>query len=137
MVDTVLYFEGENDARFRVIRAIKNRFGAVNELGVFTMTDGGIRDVPNPSAIFLSGRQAIPGGTIKICWEGTRPLLVEVQSLVAESYGAQPRRVALGLDTNRLTLILAVLQRHGGILLHQQDVYTNVVGGLKIQEDSK
>lgn len=134
MVDTVLYFEGENDARFRVIRAIKNRFGAVNELGVFTMTDGGIRDVPNPSAIFLSGRQATPGGTIMICWEGTRPLLVEVQSLVAESYGAQPRRVALGLDTNRLALILAVLQRHGGILLHQQDVYTNVVGGLKIQE---
>lgn len=134
MVDTVLYFEGENDARFRIIRAIKNRFGAVNELGVFTMTDTGLKDVPNPSAIFLSSRSQTPGGVVMCCWEGTRPLLVEVQALVAESYGQQPRRVALGLDANRLVLILAVLQRHGGLQLHQNDVYTNVVGGLKIQE---
>ena len=105
----------------------------MNELGVFTMTDGGIRDVPNPSAIFLSGRQATPGGTIMVCWKYSTTLSGS-SILVAESYGQQPRRVALGLDANRLALILAVLQRHGGILLHQQDVYTNVVGDLKFKK---
>jgi DNA repair protein RadA/Sms len=134
MVDCVLYFEGEADSRFRVIRAVKNRFGAVNELGVFAMTDRGLREVSNPSAIFLSRHsEAIPGSIVMVTREGTRPLLVEVQALVDESYG-NPRRVAVGLDQNRLAMLLAVLHRHGGIATVGQDVFVNVVGGVKVLE---
>lgn len=134
MVDCVLYFEGEADSRFRVIRAVKNRFGAVNELGVFAMTDKGLREVANPSAIFLSRYdEPIPGSIVMVSREGTRPLLVEVQALVDEAYG-NPRRVALGLDQNRLAMLLAVLHRHGGIATMGQDVFVNVVGGVKVLE---
>lgn len=134
MVDCVLYFEGEADSRFRVIRAVKNRFGAVNELGVFAMTDRGLREVSNPSAIFLSRRSdPIPGSVVMVTREGSRPLLVEVQALVDESYG-NPRRVAVGLDQNRLAMLLAVLHRHGGIATVGQDVFVNVVGGVKVLE---
>lgn len=135
MVDTVLYFEGEQDSRFRVIRAIKNRFGAVNELGVFAMTDKGLKEINNPSALFLSRHEfSIPGSTIMATWEGTRPLLVEVQALVSQSYGQFARRVAQGLDQNRLIMLLAVLQRHGNISIYDQDVFVNVVGGMKVTE---
>lgn len=134
MVDCVLYFEGEADSRFRVIRAVKNRFGAVNELGVFAMTDRGLREVNNPSAIFLSRHsEPIPGSIVMVTREGTRPLLVEVQALVDESYG-NPRRVAVGLDQNRLAMLLAVLHRHGGIATVGQDVFVNVVGGVRVME---
>lgn len=134
MVDCVLYFEGQSDSRFRMIRAVKNRFGAVNELGVFAMTDKGLREVSNPSAIFLSRYdEAIPGSVVMISREGTRPLLVEVQALVDDAQG-QPRRVALGLDQNRLNMLLAVMHRHGGVQTSGQDVYVNIVGGLKITE---
>jgi DNA repair protein RadA/Sms len=134
MVDCVLYFEGESDSRFRMIRAIKNRFGAVNELGVFAMTDKGLREVANPSAIFLSRYdEAIPGSIVMISREGTRPLLVEVQALVDDTQGS-PRRVALGLDQNRLAMLLAVMHRHGGIHTNGQDVFVNVVGGIKVLE---
>lgn len=135
MVDTVLYFEGRNDSRYRVIRAVKNRFGAVNELGVFAMTDRGLKEVSNPSAIFLSQTGApTPGSSIMVTWEGSRPLLVEVQALVAESHMPNPRRVTVGLDTNRLSMLLAVLHRHGQVPTYDQDVFVNVVGGLRIQE---
>ncbi len=135
MVDTVLYFEGEAGSQFRLVRAIKNRFGAVNELGVFAMTDKGLREVSNPSAIFLSRHEAeVPGSAILITREGTRPLMVEVQALVDQSPLANPRRVALGLEQNRLSMLLAVLHRHGGIGLFDQDVYLNVVGGVRITE---
>jgi len=135
MVDTVLYFEGEQDSRFRVIRAIKNRFGAVNELGVFAMTDKGLKEINNPSAIFLSRHHTpVPGSIIMAAWEGTRPLLVEVQALVNQSYSQNPRRIAQGLDQNRLVMLLAVLQRHGGITTHDQDVFANVVGGMRVSE---
>jgi DNA repair protein RadA/Sms len=135
MVDTVLYFEGEAGSQFRLVRAIKNRFGAVNELGVFAMTDKGLKEVSNPSAIFLSRHeQAVPGSAILVTREGTRPLLVEVQALVDQSPLANPRRVALGLEQNRLSMLLAVLHRHGGIGLFDQDVYLNVVGGVRISE---
>ncbi|HET7267398.1 MAG TPA: DNA repair protein RadA, partial [Oleiagrimonas sp.] len=135
MVDAVLYFEGESGSRFRVLRAIKNRFGAVNELGVFAMSDKGLREVPNPSAIFLSG-QAEPtaGSAIMVTREGTRPLLVEVQALVDQSSLGNPRRVALGLEQNRLAMLLAVLHRHGGVAAYDQDVFVNVVGGIRVQE---
>ena len=134
MVDCVLYFEGQSDSRYRMIRAVKNRFGAVNELGVFGMTDKGLREVSNPSAIFLSRYdEAIPGSIVMISREGTRPLLVEVQALVDDAHG-QPRRVALGLDQNRLNMLLAVMHRHGGVQTSGQDVYVNIVGGLKITE---
>ena len=134
MVDCVLYFEGQSDSRYRMIRAVKNRFGAVNELGVFGMTDKGLKEVSNPSAIFLSRYdEAIPGSIVMISREGTRPLLVEVQALVDDAHG-QPRRVALGLDQNRLNMLLAVMHRHGGVQTSGQDVYVNVVGGLKITE---
>ena len=134
MVDCVLYFEGESDSRFRMIRAVKNRFGAVNELGVFAMTDRGLREVPNPSAIFLSRYdEAIPGSIVMVSREGTRPLLVEVQALVDDAHG-QPRRVALGLDQNRLAMLLAVMHRHGGVQTTGQDVFVNVVGGVKVLE---
>jgi DNA repair protein RadA/Sms len=134
MVDTVLYFEGEKDSRFRVVRAIKNRFGAVNELGIFAMTDKGLRPVNNPSAIFLSrSRTPSPGTVVLVTWEGSRPLLLEIQALVDDSHGV-PRRVAVGYDQNRLALLLAVLSRHGGITMQQMDVFLNVVGGVKITE---
>jgi DNA repair protein RadA/Sms len=135
MVDTVLYFEGEAGSQFRLIRAIKNRFGAVNELGVFAMTDKGLKEVSNPSAIFLSRQaESVPGSVILVTREGTRPLLVEVQVLVDESPLANPRRVTLGLEQNRLSMLLAVLHRHGGIGMFDQDVYVNVVGGVRITE---
>lgn len=134
MVDTVLYFEGEKDSRFRVVRAIKNRFGAVNELGIFAMTDKGLKTVNNPSAIFLSrSRPPCAGTVVLVTWEGSRPLLLEIQALVDESHGV-PRRVAVGYDHNRLALLLAVLSRHGGIAMHGMDVFLNVVGGVKILE---
>jgi DNA repair protein RadA/Sms len=135
MVDTVLYFEGESGSQLRLIRAIKNRFGAVNELGVFAMTDKGLREVNNPSAIFLSRHeQQAPGSAILVTREGTRPLLVEVQALVDQSPLGNPRRVALGLEQNRLSMLLAVLHRHGGIGMFDQDVFLNVVGGVRVTE---
>lgn len=135
MVDAVLYFEGQNDSRFRVIRAVKNRFGAVNEIGVFAMTDMGLKQVNNPSAIFLSRyEKPVSGTTIMVTWEGSRPLLVEVQALVDESHLANPRRVTVGLDQNRLSMLLAVLNRHCGIMTYNQDVFVNIVGGLRVME---
>ena len=135
MVDCVLYFEGQNDSRFRVIRAIKNRFGAVNELGVFAMTDKGLKEVNNPSAIFLSQQpDPTPGSAIMVTWEGTRPMLVEVQALVDESHAPQAKRVTAGLEHNRLAILLAVLHRHGGIATYDQDVFINVVGGVRVTE---
>ncbi len=135
MVDTVLYFEGEPGSPYRLVRAIKNRFGAVNELGVFAMGEHGLREVINPSAIFLSRHgEAVPGSLIMVTREGTRPLLVEVQALVDESPLSNPRRVTLGLEQNRLSMLLAVLHRHGGIAMFDQDVYVNVVGGVRITE---
>lgn len=135
MVDAVLYFEGEGGSRFRILRAFKNRFGAVNELGVFAMSELGLKEVPNPSAIFLSGsREAQPGSAVMVTREGTRPLLVEVQALVDQSPLANPRRVALGLEQNRLAMLLAVMHRHGGLAVYDQDVFVNVVGGIRIQE---
>jgi len=135
MVDTVLYFEGDPGGRYRILRAVKNRFGAVNELGVFAMTDKGLIGVSNPSAIFLSRHEEpVPGSIIMVTREGTRPLLVEVQALVDESHGQQARRVVLGLEQNRIAMLLAVLHRHGGISMFDQDVFINVVGGMKISE---
>lgn len=135
MVDTVLYFEGESDGRFRLLRAVKNRFGAVNELGVFAMTDKGLKEISNPSAIFLSRTQeAVPGSVVMATWEGSRPMLVEVQALVDTSHLGNPRRVTLGLDQNRLAMLLAVLHRHGGVPTYDQDVFINVVGGVKVLE---
>ncbi len=135
MVDTVLYFEHDAGSRYRIVRAVKNRFGAVNELGVFAMTDGGLREVSNPSALFLSRHeQPVPGSVITVTRQGSRPLLVEVQVLVDGSQAGNPRRVALGLEGNRLAMLLAVLHRHAGIALSDQDVFANVVGGMRIQE---
>lgn len=135
MVDTVLYFEHDPGSRFRIIRAVKNRFGAVNELGVFAMGDDGLKEVANPSALFLSRHEeAVPGSVIMVTRQGSRPLLVEVQSLVDTSHGSQPRRVALGLEGNRLNMLMAVMHRHGGVSLADQDVFANVVGGMRIQE---
>ncbi|TVQ87748.1 MAG: DNA repair protein RadA [Chromatiaceae bacterium] len=135
MVDTVLYFEGEPGSPHRLVRAVKNRFGAVNELGVFVMTDRGLRQVPNPSAIFLARHdRPVPGSVILVTREGTRPLLVEVQALVDRSPLANPRRVAVGLEQNRLAMLLAVLHRHGGVAMFDQDVFVNVVGGVRISE---
>ncbi|MCC5797678.1 MAG: DNA repair protein RadA [Methylophaga sp.] len=135
MVDTVLYFEGDTSTRFRILRAVKNRFGAVNELGVFGMTELGLKEVSNPSAIFLSrGEKAVPGSVVTVVREGSRPLLVEVQALVDESPLGNPRRVSVGLEQNRLAMLLAILHRHGGITCHDQDVFINVVGGVKLSE---
>ncbi|KAF1693902.1 DNA repair protein RadA [Pseudoxanthomonas daejeonensis] len=134
MVDAVLYFEGESGSRFRVLRAFKNRFGAVNELGVFAMGDKGLKEVPNPSAIFLSGSSQQPGSCVMVTREGTRPLLVEVQALVDSSPLSNPRRVTVGLEQNRLAMLLAVLHRHGGVAVGDQDVFVNVVGGIRVQE---
>jgi DNA repair protein RadA/Sms len=135
MVDAVLYFEGDSGSRFRVLRAFKNRFGAVNELGVFAMSEKGLREVPNPSAIFLSAHSGpTSGSAVMVTREGTRPLLVEVQALVDQSSLGNPRRVALGLEQNRLAMLLAVLHRHGGVAAYDQDVFVNVVGGIRVQE---
>jgi len=135
MVDTVLYFEGDGSSRWRVVRAVKNRFGAVNELGVFAMGDRGLKPVANPSALFLSRHEEpVAGSVIMVTREGTRPLLVEVQALVDASALSNPRRVALGLEQNRLSMMLAVLHRHAGVAMLDQDVYVNVVGGVRIGE---
>jgi DNA repair protein RadA/Sms len=135
MVDTVLYFEGDTHSSFRLIRAFKNRFGAVNELGVFAMTEKGLREVSNPSALFLShhGGQ-VPGSCIMVTQEGTRPLLVEIQALVDEAHSPNARRLSVGLEQNRLAMLLAVLHRHAGIACFDQDVFVNAVGGVKITE---
>jgi DNA repair protein RadA/Sms len=135
IVDTVLYFEGETHSSFRLIRAFKNRFGAVNELGVFAMTEKGLREVSNPSALFLSQHDvSVPGSCVMVTQEGTRPLLVEVQALVDDAHAPNPRRLTVGLDQNRLALLLAVLHRHAGIAVFDQDVFVNAVGGVKIIE---
>ena len=134
MVDTVLYFEGDTHSSFRLVRAIKNRFGAVNEIGVFAMTDKGLRGVSNPSAIFLSQHnQPVPGSCVMVTLEGTRPLLVEVQALV-DSGGPSPRRLSVGLERDRLAMLLAVLHRHAGVACMDQDVFVNAVGGVRISE---
>lgn len=137
MVDTVLYFEGETDSRHRLIRSVKNRFGAVNELGVFAMTEKGLREVSNPSAILLSrADSALSGSIVTASWQGSRPLLVEVQALVDTNHGGNPRRVAVGLDNNRLVMLLAVLHRHSAVVTYDQDVFINVVGGVRLLETS-
>jgi DNA repair protein RadA/Sms len=135
MVDAVLYFEGDTHSSFRLVRAVKNRFGAVNELGVFAMTDRGLRGVSNPSALFLSQHGAqVAGSCVMVTQEGTRPLLVEVQALVDEAHAPNPRRLSVGLEQNRLAMLLAVLHRHAGIAAFDQDVFVNAVGGVKIDE---
>ena len=137
MVDTVLYFESDMGSRYRVLRSVKNRFGAANEIGVFAMLEQGLREVANPSAIFLSRHaEPVSGSAITVMREGTRSLLIEVQVLADGSLGANPRRVAVGIDGNRLTMLLAVAHRHGGLLLSGQDVFANVVGGVRLQETS-
>jgi len=135
IVDTVLYFEGDTGSSFRLVRAIKNRFGAVNEIGVFAMTEKGLKGVSNPSAIFLSHHGApVPGSCVLVTQEGTRPLLVEIQALVDSSHAPNPRRLSVGLEQNRLAMLLAVLHRHAGIACFDQDVFVNAVGGVKISE---
>ncbi len=135
MVDTVLYFESDTGSRYRVLRSVKNRFGAANEIGVFAMLEQGLREVSNPSAIFLSRHaEPVAGSVITVMREGTRSLLIEVQVLADDSLGANPRRVAVGIDGNRLTMLLAVAHRHGGLLLQGQDVFANVVGGVRLGE---
>jgi DNA repair protein RadA/Sms len=135
MVDTVLYFEGDTHSSFRLVRAFKNRFGAVNELGVFAMTDRGLRGVSNPSALFLSQHERpVAGACVLITQEGSRPLLVEVQALVDTAHVPNPRRLSVGLETARLAMLLAVLHRHAGIACFDQDVFVNAVGGVKISE---
>ena len=135
IVDTVLYFEGDSNSSFRLIRAFKNRFGAVNELGVFAMTEKGLREVSNPSALFLSHHsQEVAGSCVMVTQEGTRPLLVEVQALVDEAHAPNPKRLSVGLEQNRLAMLLAVLHRHAGIACFDQDVFVNAVGGVKITE---
>lgn len=137
MIDCSILLEGDNDSRFRTLRGNKNRFGAVNELGVFAMTEQGMREVNNPSAIFLQrAEDAAPGSVVMVMWEGTRPLLIEIQALVDDSHLGNPRRVAVGMDQNRLAMLLAVLHRHGGIMVGDQDVFVNVVGGVKVMETS-
>jgi DNA repair protein RadA/Sms len=137
MVDTVLYFEGETHSSFRLIRAFKNRFGAVNELGVLAMTEKGLKGVSNPSAMFLSQHDAeVPGACVTVTLEGTRPLAVELQALVDDAHGSNPRRLTVGLENNRLAMLLAVLHRHAGIACNDQDVFVNAVGGVRIGEPS-
>ncbi len=134
MVDTVLYFEGDTHSAFRLVRAIKNRFGAVNEIGVFAMTERGLKGVANPSAIFLSQHsEPVPGSCVLVTLEGTRPMLVEIQALV-DSGGPSPRRLSVGLDRDRLAMLLAVLHRHAGVACMDQDVFVNAVGGVRISE---
>ncbi len=135
IVDTVLYFEGDTHSSFRLVRAFKNRFGAVNELGVFAMTEKGLKGVSNPSALFLSQHQAeVPGSCVMVTQEGTRPLLVEIQALVDSSHVPNARRLSVGLEQNRLAMLLAVLNRHAGVAAYDQDVFINAVGGVKISE---
>lgn len=135
IVDTVLYFEGEQHSNFRMLRSVKNRFGAVNELGIFAMTDKGLREVNNPSALFLSSYRAnTPGSCILISEEGTRPLLVEVQALVDQSHMMPAKRLAVGMDGYRLSLLIAIMQRHLGVQLYDQDIFLNIVGGVKVAE---
>ena len=135
IVDTVLYFEGDSSSSFRLIRAFKNRFGAVNELGVFAMTDKGLREVSNPSALFLSHHgQEVAGSCVMVTQEGSRPLLVEIQALVDEAHAPNPRRLSVGVEQNRLAMLLAVLHRHAGIACFDQDVFVNAVAGVKITE---
>ena len=135
IVDTVLYFEGDTHSSFRLVRAVKNRFGAVNEIGVFAMTDKGLRGVANPSALFLSQHaQDVSGSCVMVTQEGTRPLLVEIQALVDSSQAPNPRRLTVGLEQNRLAMLLAVLHRHAGVVCSDQDVFVNAVGGVKIAE---
>ncbi len=137
MIDCSILLDGDNDSRFRTLRGNKNRFGAVNELGVFAMTEQGMREVNNPSAIFLQrAEDAAPGSVVMVMWEGTRPLLIEIQALVDGSHLGNPRRVAVGLEQNRVAMLLAVLHRHGGIMVGDQDVFVNVVGGVKVMETS-
>jgi len=136
-IDCSIMLEGSNDSRYRTLRGNKNRFGAVNELGVFAMTGAGLKEVKNPSAIFLTrSEDQTPGSVVMVLWEGTRPLLVEIQALVDHSALGNPRRVAVGADQNRLSMLLAVLHRHGGLQLNDQDVFVNVVGGVKVTETS-
>jgi DNA repair protein RadA/Sms len=135
MVDTVLYFEGDTHSSFRLIRAFKNRYGAVNELGVFAMTDKGLKGVSNPSALFLSQHGAeVAGSCVMVTQEGTRPMLVEIQALVDEAHAPNPRRLSVGLEQNRLALLLAVLHRHVGVGVFDQDVFVNAVGGVRVSE---
>lgn len=137
MIDCSIMLEGADDSRFRTLRGVKNRFGAVNELGVFAMTEKGLREVSNPSAIFLSrASEPAAGSVVMVIWEGTRPILVEVQALVDSSNFGNPRRLAVGVDQNRLSMLLAVLHRHGGLQVGDQDVFINVVGGIKVAETS-
>jgi len=137
MIDTFLMIEGQNDSRFRTIRGLKNRFGPLNEVGVFAMTEKGMQEVKNPSAIFLSGLAQDSAGTIvTVIWEGTRPLLIELQALADTSQAEVPRRIIVGLDQNRSAMLLAVLHKHGGVQLGGMDIFTNVVGGLKVNETS-
>lgn len=137
MIDASIMLEGSEDSRFRTLRANKNRFGAVNELGVFAMLDTGLKEVKNPSSIFLNRTsEPSPGSVVTVTWEGTRPLLVELQALVDENRFGNPRRLAVGLDQNRLAMLLAVLHRHGGLQCGDQDVFVNVVGGVRIGETS-
>ena len=137
MIDCFILLEGGDDNRYRVLRGQKNRFGAINELGVFAMTELGLKEVKNPSAIFLSRSvEEVPGSLVMVLWEGTRPLLVEIQALVDSSPVGNPRRVAVGLEQNRLAMLLAILHRHGGLYMADQDVFVNVVGGVKVSETS-
>ena len=137
MIDCSILLEGDNDPRFRTLRGNKNRFGAVNELGVFAMTEQGMREVNNPSAIFLKrAENPAPRSVVTVMWEGTRPLLIEIQALVDDSHLGNPRRVAVGMDQNRLSMLLAVLHRHGGIMVGDQDVFVNVVGGVRVMQTS-
>lgn len=137
MIDCFIMLEGDNDNRYRVLRGIKNRFGAVNELGIFAMTETGLKEVKNPSAIFLArSDEESAGSLVVVLWEGTRPLLVEIQALVDGTQLANPRRLAVGMDQSRMAMLLAVLHRHGGIYMADQDVFINVVGGVKVTETS-
>jgi len=137
MIDCFLMLDGGSDSKYRTLRGQKNRFGAVNELGVFAMTEKGLKEVRNPSAIFLARtEEESPGSLVMVLWEGTRPLLVEIQALVDASQLGNPRRLAVGLDQNRLAMLLAVLHRHGGVYMADQDVFVNVVGGVKVTETS-
>lgn len=135
VVDTVLYFEGDEGGRYRVLRAAKNRFGAVNELGVFMMQGTGLKGIKNPSAIFLSKRSDIASGSVvTVSCEATRPLLLEVQTLVEDTPAVQPKRIAIGIDQNRLAMLLAILHRHGGVAVYDKDVFVNIVGGIQLKE---
>lgn len=137
MIDCFLMLEGDSDTRYRMLRGLKNRYGAVNELGVFAMTEAGLKEVRNPSAIFLARTdEQTPGSLVVALWEGTRPLLVEIQALLDSSQLANPRRLAVGVDPSRLAMLLAVLHRHGGLYTADQDVFVNVVGGVRVTETS-